>query len=192
MLFCSLIITIDKFTTMKNLLLSTLFLLVVCVSANAQFHVELGLNFNSPQGDFADSYDLGVGVYIEPKYALNDNLDLGLLIGSNGFAGADFSAGGVATSVGATSVLAILPTGTYRFSDAPVTPYAGLGLGIYSFKGAEVTVAGVTVETESNSEFGFAPRAGVYLGRVNLGIAYNIVKDANFLQFNLGARIGSR
>ena len=177
---------------MKKLFLTTLMVGVFALCANAQFHVELGLNFNSPQGDFGDSYDLGVGFYAEPKYALNENIDLGLLIGRNGFAGADV-AGQSLEAIGMTT---ILPTGTYRFSDGNVTPYVGVGLGMYIIDAVDlsVTVGGITttVEGESSSEFGFAPRAGVYIGRMNLGAAYNIVSDANFIQFNLGVRILSR
>lgn len=173
---------------MKKVLLCISAVILFASTASAQFHIELGPNFNLPQGDFGDAYDLGVGFYIEPKYAINDNIDLGLVIGSNGFAGADF--GG--QSFGATGALVILPTATYRFSTNTVTPYAGLGLGLYNFKGAEVTVNSVTLEGESESKFGFAPRAGVYIGRLNLGVAYNIVSDANYLQFNLGVRILSR
>ena len=173
---------------MKKVLLSAVVALA-CFTASAQFHVELGLNFNSPSGDFGDSYDLGVGAYIEPKYALTENIDLGLLIGSNGFAGADIDTGAGTGSVDATGILTILPTGTYRFTSNKVTPYAGLGLGMYFVRAIEVD--GVEIG-ESESEFGFAPRAGVYIGRMNLGLAYNLAGDVEFLQFNLGVRILGR
>ncbi len=174
--------------TMKKLLLTALAIGIFSYSATAQFHIEFpGLNFNSPQGDFGETYDLGIGFYIEPKYALNENIDLGLLIGSNGFAGADID--GTNSSADATGVLVIQPTGTYRFSSSSVTPYAGLGLGLYSFQAVEID--GVEIG-ESESKFGFAPRAGVYVGRLNLGLAYNIVSDATYLQFNLGVRLLSR
>lgn len=175
-------------------------LLTICAiamigfSANAQFHIELGLNFNSPQGDFADAYDLGVGGYIEPKYAMNENIDLGLYIGQNVFAGGEIA--GTNSSLDAQTLTPILATGTYRFSTNKVTPYAGLGVGMYFAKAidTEITVGGVTttLEGESNSEFGLAPRAGVYVGRLNLGAVYNVVKDSNFIQINLGVRILSR
>ena len=178
---------------MKKLFLTVAAVGLLGYSSMAQFHFELGPNFNSPQGDFADQYDLGIGFYFEPKYALNENIDLGLVVGFNGFAGADQTIGGQVVSADALSAIAFLGTGTYRFLTNNVTPYAGLGLGLYSFRAADISVVGgATVEQESNSEFGFAPRAGLYLGRLNLGLAYNIVKDANFLQFNLGVRILSR
>ena len=178
---------------MKKVLLSICAVVLFAYAANAQFHIELGPNFNLPQGDFADSYDLGIGFYIEPKYAMTENIDLGLYIGTNGFAGGDFTQGGISASAAATSIVPVLATGTYRFSESTVTPYAGLGLGMYFAKGAEITIQGVgTSEASSESKFGFAPRAGVYIGRLNLGAAYNIVSDANYIQINLGVRILSR
>ncbi len=165
----------------------------------AQFHVELGLNISLPQENFSDAYDGGLGGYLEPKYALNENIDLGLLIGVNVFAGISEDAligqrGSV--EIDALTVSTFLATGTYRFSTKGVTPYAGLGLGIYAIEGASVgvTIRGMTTtaKEDGDTKFGFAPRAGVYLGRVNLGVSYHIVKDVNFLQFNLGVRIGRR
>ncbi|MEP1094495.1 MAG: hypothetical protein ABJG78_05265 [Cyclobacteriaceae bacterium] len=177
---------------MKKLFLTVFAVGVLGYSSMAQFHIELGPNFNSPQGDFADAYDLGIGFYIEPKYAITENIDLGLYLGANVFAGADIAG----VSLDAQTLNPYLATGTYRFSTNKVTPYAGLGLGLYVAKAVEVTttINGVTTTDpgESNSEFGFAPRAGVYVGRLNLGLAYNLVKDSNFLQFNLGIRILSR
>lgn len=131
---------------------------------------------------------------MEPKYAVNENMDLGLYLGSNAFADADV----LGFSVEATSLTPVLATGTYRFSTEKFTPYAGLGLGLYFAKAVDLTIVDpvtgstITIEGESSSEFGFAPRAGLYIGRLNLGLAYNLVKDANFLQFNLGVRILSR
>lgn len=177
---------------MKKVLLCISAVLLFAITASAQFHIELGPNFNLPQGDFADSYDLGIGFYLEPKYAINENIDVGLYIGSNGFAGGDIVQGGVSGSAAATAIVPVLATGTYRFSSNSVTPYAGLGLGMYFAKAAEVTVGTVTASGESESNFGFAPRAGVYIGRLNLGAAYNIVSDANYIQINLGVRILSR
>lgn len=177
---------------MKKLILSVCAIALFVSTASAQFHIELGPNFNLPQGDFADSYDLGIGFYIEPKYALNENIDLGLLIGSNGFAGGDINTGAGTAEVDATSIIAILPTGTYRFSTNNVTPYAGLGLGMYLAEAFTVDTNGDLQSDGREGEFGFAPRAGVYIGRMNIGAAYNIVKDANYIQFNLGVRILSR
>jgi len=176
---------------MKKVLLTICAIAIFAISANAQFHVELGLNFNSPTGDFGDFYELGVGGYLEPKYAFNENIDLGLYVGVNGFAGADVDTGFGTASVDATSVTPILATGTYRFLTNKVTPYAGLGLGVYLTESVGVDSSGGTTD-ETVSEFGFAPRAGVYIGRMNLGLVYNSAGDISFLQFNLGVRILGR
>jgi len=171
----------------KKLLLFTCLIAVFAISANAQFHIEIGLTGNSPQGDFGDTYNVGLGTLIEPKYAISENIDLGLLIGRFGFVGDDVEA----TTIGNTitlevenlSMTSIMPTGTYRFTENKVTPYVGAGIGMY-FYGSD--------DVDNESKFGFAPRAGVYIGRLNLGFAYNVVKDLNFIQFNLGIRILSR
>jgi len=177
---------------MKKIFTIILTVTALSYSATAQFHLELGSNFNSPSGSFGDIYDLGVGAYIEPKFALTENIDLGLYLGANGFAGADIA--GTSGSVDAASITPILGTATYRFFSSSVTPYAGLGIGIYSGKIAGVAVGGTSVSTveTSTSEFGFAPRAGVYLGRLNLGVTYNKAGDIEFIQFSLGARIRGR
>lgn len=163
-------------------------------STSAQFHVELGLDYSPPTGDFGNSYNTGAGMYIEPKYSLNENIDLGLYLGGNGFVGSDVER----VTFEFTTIIPILATSTYRFSTEKITPYAGLGLGIYFTRLIGFTffdpITGHPERTSDNSssDFGFAPRAGAYMGRLNLGFAYNIVSDVNFLQFNIGMRIGRR
>jgi outer membrane protein W len=183
---------ITKLTTiMKKVILSLCAIVLFSYTASAQFHIELGPSFNLPQGDFADSYDLGVGFYLEPRYAMTENIDLGLHIGIGAFAGGDLAGGG--GDVSAAGITPVLATGHYRFSTNKVSPYAGAGLGMYFVKTGDVSVSGGgTIEGTSDSEFGFAPRAGVFIGRMNLGVAYNIAGDLNYLQFMLGVRILSR
>ncbi|MBC6411087.1 MAG: hypothetical protein GDA42_11660 [Ekhidna sp.] len=170
---------------MEKLLLIICLIVTSAISANAQFHIELGINGNSPQGDFGDTYDLGIGFYVEPKYAVSENIDLGLLIGRNAF-------GGVNDDVNTAKSFNILPTGTYRFSTNNVTPYVGAGLGLYSFDFGSIFGSIIGGGDDTSTEFGFAPRVGIYIGKLNLGVAYNVVKDLNFLQYNLGIRILSR
>lgn len=183
---------------MKKLILSLLIFAAITVTANAQFHVELGLNGNLPQGDFSDAYSLGVGFYLEPRYAMTENIDVGLHLGINAFAGGDIDAAaggglGVDSEVSAAGIVPVLATGHYRFASGKVTPYGGLGLGMYFVKTGDVSAStGGTVEGESSSEFGFSPRAGVFVGRMNLGVTYHIAGDLNYLQFGLGVRIGGR
>jgi opacity protein-like surface antigen len=166
---------------------------VITYSANAQFHIEIGLDFNLPLNDFSENYEFGAGLYVEPKYAISDKIDLGLYMGANGFAGSNV--GTTSGEVDATIAIPILATATYRFLSNKITPYAGIGIGIYSARiiNYSESLLGGSNQTEENvSEFGFAPRAGVYIGRMNLGVIYNSSESIDFFQFNLGVRILDR
>lgn len=177
---------------MKKILIAIIISLIGYVS-QAQFHLELGLDFNLPVSDLSENYEFGAGFYLEPKYAVLENFDLGLYIGANGFAGKEV--GTTSGEVDATIAIPILATATYRFLSNKITPYAGIGLGVYSGKilnFSESALGGSSQTEENISEFGFAPRAGVYIGRMNLGVIYNSSESLEFWQFNLGVRILDR
>lgn len=160
----------------------------IAYASQAQFHVELGPSFQSPSGDFAETYDLGVGFSIEPRVVLSDKLAVGLYVGALAFAGGDLS--GNSSDVDAAGIVPVLGTATYKLLDSKVTPYVGVGTGLYSVQAAFVDDFGNVGTTETTSEFGFTGRAGVFLGRLNLGASYHSAGDLSFLQFGLGVRIG--
>lgn len=172
---------------MKKIILTICIVVLLATTAQAQVGAELGLGYGSPSGDFADLYDGGIGGYIEPYYGLTDNINLGLFVGGFAFAGGEIGAG---ADVAASTVVPVLATGTYKFVDTKIKPYAGLGLGLYFIKFGEIT-GGTSADAANETEFGFAPRAGVYLGKLNLGLSYNTAGDLDYLLFNLGFRIGS-
>ncbi len=181
---------------MKKVLLSACVLFAIGYSASAQFNVEIGISGQLPQGDFGDVYDLGVGFSLEPRITISDKLDAGLYLGSLAFAGGDLDAasgGGSATSeIDAAAIVPVLATGTYRIIDAKVTPYVGAGVGMYFSRTASADAFSTTADDETNSDFGFAARGGLFLGRMNLGVTYHSAGDISFLQFGLGVRIGPR
>ena len=174
----------------KNLIMMVVLMLFVNAASFSQIRVGLGLTVGTPAGDFSDIVDLGIGGYIEPKYALNEKLDVGLHLGSTFFAGG--SLGG--SSVSASQVNSFLLTSDFKVSDTKVTPYFGAGLGLYVIDFGSIDASANVPEIDLGSEtrFGFAPRAGLLLGKLNLGVSYNIVKDTNYLAFMLGFEIGSR
>lgn len=176
---------------MKKIFL-TLMVLSLAFASQAQFHVELGPSFQSPSGDFADTYDLGVGFSIEPRVVLSDKMAVGLYIGALGFAGGDLTGSqSVNSSIDAAALTPILGTFTYKILDSKVTPYVGAGLGLYSGETATLDASNTNIgATESSSDFGFTGRAGVFLGRLNLGASYHSAGDISFMQFALGVRIG--
>ena len=54
-------------------------------SVSAQgISVEIAGGGNSPGGDFADSYDLGFGVAIHPRFNISDKMAVGLNFGIDG------------------------------------------------------------------------------------------------------------
>lgn len=164
------------------------FFLTLLVSA--QFHLEVGLNYNSLfSKDQKNIYDFGVGAFIEPKYTLNANIDLGLLIGISGFARTGGLIGPVPNELGVPPrIIPMVATCTYRILEDKWTPYVGVALGYYRGKVNAGESRSAMIEN-SFDEFGFSPRAGIYLGKLDVGFAYNIVPSVSFLQFNIGFRI---
>ena len=164
---------------MKRITFCLALILGIVVTSKAQIHVELGPSFQSPSGDFGEVYDFGVGFSLEPRITF-DKLGVGLYGAALGFAGGNVAG----TNVAAMTMTPILATGTYKLVKAPISPYVGIGAGVYSYDFA--SSAGVA----SQSDFGFMARGGVFLSRFNLGVAYHNAGDATFISFGLGTRIG--
>ena len=183
--------------------------LLLCAgfATQAQVHVELGSSFQSPLGDFAKTYDPGVGFSIEPRVVLvsfsieprvvlSDKLAVGLYVGFLGFGGADLSGQTNANlanlSIDAAIIVPVIGTATYKILDSKVIPYVGGGFGMYSIESTkfDFNINNPSAATVKRSEFGFMGRGGIFLGRVNLGVSYHNAADLNFLQFSLGVRIG--
>ena len=159
--------------------------------------VELDLNYNTPGGDFADSYDGGVGVSIHPRFNINDKMAVGLSLGATAFVGGDYSDPGssVTSSVSAAGVVSILGTFQYKLLERKITPYGELEVG--SFKYTAGTVDAGTVITgatafEDTSYFGFAPKIGFMAGFLNVYASYIAAGDLKYTQFGLGFRFGSK
>lgn len=173
----------------KSVIILFVLVLIASVSSYGQFRVGLGLMVGLPAGDFGDAVDLGIGGYLEPKYALNEKLDVGLFLGTSIFGGTSVSG----SSFSATKITSVLATGDFKVSASKVTPYVGAGLGLYFQDFGSIGVSGQPdIDIGSETKFGFAPRAGVMLGRLNLGLTYNIVSDTNHMAINVGFEIGSK
>ena len=127
---------------------------------------------------------------MEPAYAINENVNVGIQFGGNGFAGSEI--GSTSGKVDATVVVPVLVKGKYAFLDSKVSPYLGFGTGMYFAKVAtfsESALGGSEQSEENISEFGIAPSLGVNIGRTNLGVTYHSAGDITFLQFILGVKI---
>jgi len=177
----------------KSLLLVAV--MALSMASYGQFRVGLGLIGGIPSGSFGDITDFGIGGYIEPKVSLND-LEVGVHLGGMAFAGANIDTGAGSVGLSATTVIPILAIGQYYLDVPGVTPYFGLGLGPYIVDGGSASGSAgggtFTADVESTTKFGVAPKIGINIGGFDIGAAYHIVSDLNFLAINLGFHIGKR
>lgn len=163
-------------------------------TANAQtdrtfkpFKVDISIGYALPAG----SGSKGGGLFaLEPKYALNDNLSLGLRMetaltvqgtGTNG----EIDNGNVK---GSASYLA---TADYYFNTNRFRPFAGGGAGVYTNASADISQTSTGEDVKSGSRFGFAPRVGFEYGHFRTAFEYNVAGKTGTINHNyLGIKIG--
>ncbi len=157
---------------MKKVILA--FAAIVALSfsqANAQIQIGAFGTYNKLLGDAGTDAPAGFGGGLEGKYFINPSLALGA---SFGFIRHSETEAGITLS---TTIMPILLTGNYFFTENGFRPYAGLGLGLYmlTFKSSG-SVLGIPLEFEtSESKTGFAPNAGFqYMFNDNLGLDVNL------------------
>ncbi len=189
----------------KYTFLTLIFLVCQIQYSQAQFGFGIGLVGGLPTGDFADIADFGGGLYLEPKYLINDRIAVGLNIRTLGFAGGELEAvaAGTVTIDSELSAFYVVPLtvfGDYFFVDSKVSPYVGLSFGPYFIGGGDLETevqnglqtGSAEFDFDPQTEFGFAPRVGVYIGKFNIGLSYNIADNFNFFDFRLGFDIGAK
>lgn len=161
--------------------------------ANAQteqtfqpFKVDLALGYAVP----AVSGSKGGALFaVEPKYALNDNITVGLrmeaaLTAQGTVVDGQMDQGNVKASA------SYLATADYFFNTNRFRPFVGAGAGIYSNSSANLD-AQTSEDVKSGSKFGFAPRAGFEIGHFRTALEYNFAgKTATVNQNYLGIKLG--
>ena len=128
----------------------------------------------------------GVLFAIEPKYAVMDQLSVGLRLEVAVMANIDIDGeSGEAQGNGS-----YLLTSDYYFTNKKFRPFAGAGAGIYTTASVdENTVSAEDIPTSSN--FGFMARAGFELNHLRIGAEYNFVADkAGYLGIKIGFCFG--
>ncbi len=176
---------------MKKTLSLFVFLLTVCV-ARAQdepstqlfkkFKVDVSLGYAVPQGSGTKG---GVIFVIEPKYAVMEQLSVGLRMEGAALANVDLNG-----EKGEVRILgSYLATGDYYFNNNKFRPFAGAGGGIFTM--ASIDIENTEADIPRSSEFGFMARAGFEYGHFRLGVEYNFLPEkAGYLGIKLGACIG--
>ncbi|RYY55229.1 MAG: hypothetical protein EOO09_11430 [Chitinophagaceae bacterium] len=183
---------------MKRFCLLPALLIASVMSVKAQntdsdfkpFKVDLSLGYAIPGGSGAKS---GVLFAIEPKYAVNEIVTLGLrmeaAVVARGYSGWDDSDGEVDVKASGSYVL----TGDHYFSsNYSFRPFAGVGAGIYTIAAASVSDGGDAVAGEASSKFGGLFRAGFEAGHFRVGAEYNLVPSSKLQDINGGGTITSK
>ena len=183
--------------------LSLVFVFFLTLVVNAQtykpFRVEVGLSFNASTDEEANN---GAGGYIEPRYAVNDNLLLGFRLEGSYLSGGtikvDFDDFGEESELelGVTRLSANLFFAEYFFSNERVRPFIGLGAGVYARRalGLAVDIGNVQIGEldESKANFGMAPRVGINAGHWRFSTSFNFTGPdiANYMGLNIGFEFG--
>lgn len=165
--------------------------------SNAQtfkpFKVDLATGYAVPSGKGSKA---GVVLAVEPKYAINDNISLGLRMEAAITARGYVSANGEEVSGDVKASGSYLATGDYYFNTNKFRPFAGLGVGIYRLASASFEMVDEEEPTvESGTKFGAAPRAGFEFGHFRTALEYNLVGKTgeinnNYFSVKLGFFIG--
>ena len=149
-----------------------------------KFKVDVSLGYAIPQGSGRKA---GIIVALEPKYAVLQQLAIGLRIEAAALANLDY----VGNSGTVTALGSYLATGDYYFSNNSFRPFAGVGLGVYSSASSTVVNGSTTATTKAVSQFGYMLRGGFEAGHFRLGIEYNFLKEkAGYFGLKLGVCIG--
>lgn len=171
---------------MKNVL-SLCLALAVAVAAQAQefkpFKVNVSIGAAIPSGGG------GVLFAVEPKYGINDQIDIGLRIEGAAMA-RNVVVNGNTSSGNAQFASSFILTGNYMLSNEGFRPFVGIGAGIYGIAGTGFTATSGTGGTATNgninaaSVFGGMGRVGFKTGHFVLGVEYNLIPNSNSIVYD--------
>ena len=174
-----------------KIFLSLCLALGVAVAAQAQttfkpFKVNVSIGAAIPSGGG------GVLFAIEPKYGINDQIDIGLRLESAVMA-RDVVVNGNTSSGNAQGAFSYILTGNYILSDEGFRPFVGIGAGIYGIAGTAFTATSGTGGTSTNGNinaatvFGGMGRVGFKTGHFVLGVEYNFIPNSNSVVYDSNA-----
>lgn len=160
-------------------------LVLFAISAQAQefkpFKVNLSIGYAKP---FNAGVSGGVLFAVEPKYGINDNVDLGLRLELASVA-RGVQVNGNTTTGDVSAYSSYLITGNYLFGSSSVRPFVGAGLGLFTIgSGGTVVIANngqanQDIRLVSDTKFGGMIRAGVKAGHFVAAVEYNAVPTTN-------------
>lgn len=169
---------------MKKLtLLLSVFTMAICTQSFAQsekesgkgefkkFKVDVSFGYAIPAGGGGGSKG-GALFAIEPKYAVMQNLSVGLRMEAAVMV-SGISSGTINNNSSAKAAGSYLVTGDYYFSDNNTRPFVGAGAGIFTTAGVSLAANNPNVGT--GSKFGGMLRGGMEYKHLRIGLEYNLV-----------------
>ena len=167
---------------MKKPLLTTVVLLSVLFlhaqndeSPLKAFKLDFSLGGAIPQG----AGSKGGGLFaIEPKYAVADQLNVGLRIELAVMARAFPYSDGTYSSTNVSVSGSDLVTGDFYFTTTSFRPFIGAGGGVYRLASASTNDNGYASDVASATKLGAMIRAGFEVGHFRLAVEYNFVGNS--------------
>lgn len=150
------------------------------------FKVDVAFGAAIPSGSGSKG---GVLFAIEPKYAIMDQVAVGLRIEGAVTARGFVSQDGTAASADVKASGSYLATGDYYFTKTAFRPFVGAGAGIFSLAAANYSASSSSYSYSSqiaaaSSKFGGMFRAGFEVGHFRLAVEYNLIGDTKAMGYD--------
>lgn len=156
------------------------------------FKVDVGINLTFPA---STNLSVGGGFFVEPRYSINDGLQMGLQLGSNIIGEGRFLFHNTEAITKAQAIGNLALTGEYQFTRENVRPFIGMTAGMYRRSDYEIidhNNGRIINHHRTNVNFGMAPRIGLVAGKFRMNATYHFAGEGitDFLSIGLGMQFG--
>ena len=155
-----------------------------------KFKTDISFGYALQQGSGQTTGTKGGALFaIEPKYAVTDDIAIGLRMEAAVTANIDQTGN---SSSSAKGNLSYLLTTDYYFTNKKFRPFGGVGAGMFTTASVnDKTIITSAKDIPQTTKFGFMARTGFEYGHLRMGVEYNFVADkAGYLGIKLGICIG--
>ena len=156
------------------------------------FKVDVGINLTFPA---STDLTVGGGFFVEPRYSINDKVQVGLHMGSNIIGEGKYFFQNTEATIKAQAIGNLSLTGEYQFNLENVRPFIGMTGGMYRQSDYEIIDSNngrLITNHGSNVNFGFAPRIGIVAGKFRMNATYHFPGKGitEFVSIGLGIQFG--
>ncbi len=156
------------------------------------FKVDVGINLTFPA---STDLTVGGGFFVEPRYSINDKVQVGLHLGSNIIGEGKYFFQNTEATIKAQAIGNLSLTGEYQFNLENVRPFIGMTGGMYRQSDYEIIDSNngrLITNHGSNVNFGLAPRIGIVAGKFRMNATYHFPGKGitEFVSIGLGIQFG--